>query len=237
IGPEGTFVGMARDVTERLQNQNRLSQRNQRLTQALSDLKDAHRELQSAREELERLAHYDSLTGVANRNLFLKQSDSAVRVAIREGSSVSLLMIDLDGFKEVNDTLGHAAGDAMLQEFALRLRRVLADTDLVYRLGGDEFAVLHRGRGKNAERDAVALAERIVSGLDAPMLIKGDDCFIRASVGIAVLPTHAKDANTLIRKADAAMYEVKRGTRDSKIQMASDLEATTVLRGLRPKPA
>jgi diguanylate cyclase (GGDEF)-like protein/PAS domain S-box-containing protein len=153
--------------------------------------------------EIRRLAFHDPLTGLANRSHF----DAELRAAIAGGGSVGLLFVDLDDFKGVNDTLGHAAGDELLCAVADRLA---AGHELVGRHGGDEFLVLLRGLPGDAPAAARDAAAAVTAQLAEPFAIAGRGLRIRASVGSAACPGEAVDADGLLRRADAAMYRVKR---------------------------
>ena len=167
----------------------------------------ASRKLRRQAEENERLALHDHLTGLPNRTLFLDRMEHAIRVSERTGGGVAVLLMDLDRFKEVNDTLGHHCGDLMLKELARRLTQVVRPTDTVARLGGDEFALLAPEIvGSEA---GVALAERITRALEAPFLVDDLPLEAEASVGIALYPTHGVDVETLLQRADVAMYVAK----------------------------
>jgi len=153
-------------------------------------------------------ARYDPLTGLANRLLFMERTDEALGLALNQGSPCAILFLDLDGFKPVNDTFGHAAGDAVLTEVAHRLRRSVLDGRNVSRLGGDEFALLVEGV---ENREGVELtARRIVKEIRRPILIGGNRIAVGATVGIAFGPESGQDAESLIHAADLAMYEGKR---------------------------
>jgi len=164
----------------------------------------------AARELSDRLAHlalYDHLTGLPNRTLFADRLDRAIGLAKRTGDSFSLLYVDLDNFKEVNDRLGHQAGDQLLQTAADRLLRCVRDSDTVSRQGGDEFLALLINCG---EADAgILCAQKIVSTLSAPYVVDGKHLRLSATVGIAVYPSDADDARSLVRAADTAMYRGK----------------------------
>jgi diguanylate cyclase (GGDEF)-like protein len=167
----------------------------------------ASRKLRRQAEENERLALHDHLTGLPNRSLFLDRVDHALRGSARTGSGVAVLLMDLDRFKEVNDTLGHHCGDLMLKELARRLAAVVRPTDTVARLGGDEFALLVPNL---MQPDAgVALAERIGRALQEPFVVDGLPLEAEASVGIALHPQHGDDVETLLQRADVAMYVAK----------------------------
>lgn len=156
-----------------------------------------------------RLAEEDELTGLANRRLFERRLDEMLPAGSRGEGRVALLLLDLDRFKEVNDTLGHGAGDRLLQAVAGRLRGQLRRDEVVARLGGDEFVILQAGV-RNPQMVG-ALAERIVASLARPFEIEGHRVRIGTSIGIAVAPDHADDRRRLLRLADAALYRAKAG--------------------------
>ncbi len=160
-----------------------------------------------AEERLRYLAMRDPLTGLANRTLFYDRLEQAVAFAKRHGSLVGLLLVDLDGFKGVNDMLGHAAGDRLLTVVAERLRAATRDCDTVSRLGGDEFAVVLSGL--QSAHGAYITAGRILDSLAEPLTIDGHSCRVAASVGAALAPQHAEDPDALLRAADAALYAAK----------------------------
>ncbi len=158
------------------------------------------------------MAHHDMLTELPNRLLFHDRLDQALARA-RRGHKMALLYLDLDKFKPVNDTYGHAAGDALLKAVADRLRHAVRETDTVARLGGDEFAIIQVG--VNEVSDIEHLARRVVDEMRTPFPIEGNDIEIGTSIGIAMAPDNGTDADELIRKADAAVYVSKtsgRGT-------------------------
>lgn len=157
--------------------------------------------------KLARLALHDSLTDVPNRTLLSDRLDQAMMRAHRAGSSVAVLYIDLDRFKHINDSLGHAIGDQLLKSVADRLQTCVRSSDTVSRQGGDEFLVLLADVVN--PHDAALCAEKIIFALDAPHRIAGHDLRITASIGIATFPGDAADAETLLRNADFAMYQAK----------------------------
>jgi diguanylate cyclase (GGDEF)-like protein len=154
----------------------------------------------------EHLAGHDPLTGLPNRASFQTTLGDTLTSAERSGQPCSLFLIDLDGFKEVNDTLGHGAGDELLVAFAERLRSTTRVTGTVARLGGDEFAVI---LPDTEEDGALRAAARVSRSLVAPLEVAGHTLALRASVGISVFPRHAGDAETLLQLADVAMYVAK----------------------------
>jgi diguanylate cyclase (GGDEF)-like protein/PAS domain S-box-containing protein len=158
---------------------------------------------------IQRVAHHDSLTGLPNRLLFNDRLAQSIRIARRDSRGFALLFLDLDKFKEVNDTLGHDAGDELLQEVAAAIRGELRDSDTVARVGGDEFTVILPDI-VHAE-DAGIVASKIVSAFSTPVRLKrrGRDVQTAISIGIALFPSDARDSDALVSAADAAMYRAK----------------------------
>ncbi len=163
-------------------------------------------ELQLVQERLSHQALHDTLTGLPNRALLLDRLEQTVLTSHRERSTFTLCLLDLDRFKEVNDTLGHQRGDRLLQEVATRIHGVLRESDTVARLGGDEFAIILPGI---TEEGAVSVALRIRHALEQPLDLDGHHPDLAASIGIAGFPLHADDAATLLIFADVAMYVAK----------------------------
>ena len=159
-------------------------------------------------EQIEKLALYDALTGLANRRLFHDRLEQAFLAARRNGEGFSLMLLDLDRFKEINDTLGHQTGDAVLEHLATRLREVARASDTVARLGGDEFALVLNGAHDGAS--GLFVAERIRRALEDPFVL-GDELSLQleTSIGIAVFPQHGEDAEQLLKHADIALYASK----------------------------
>ncbi|MBI1327881.1 MAG: diguanylate cyclase [Alphaproteobacteria bacterium] len=159
-------------------------------------------------KQLEQMARHDQLTGLANRILFNEHLKNALARAERNKTMIAVLYMDLNGFKPVNDTLGHAAGDKILCDFGAILREVVRETDVPARLGGDEFAVLVDTIQK--QEDALLLVERLLKRLEAPFEVAGENFPIGASIGISFYPDNGQDAETLVAHADAAMYSAKK---------------------------
>jgi diguanylate cyclase (GGDEF)-like protein/PAS domain S-box-containing protein len=185
-GAPSFAVGMLENVTER-----KLAE------EALKRQAELNR-----RQEL-----HDSLTGLPNRVLFRERIEQALRRAEREGDQVGVLLMDLDRFKEVNDALGHHAGDALLSEVGRRLPAVLRASDTVARLGGDEFGMLLLSPG--GAEGVVPLVERIQRSLEEPVVVSDLPLEIEASIGVAIYPADGVDSETLLRRADVAMYSAK----------------------------
>lgn len=166
-------------------------------------------EQRQALEKIVQLAHYDSLTNIPNRVLFLDRLDQTIVRAHRKKGVFALLFCDLDGFKAINDSLGHELGDALLRGVAKRLRDSVRESDTVARMGGDEFTITIEDIDE--AKDAGKVAEKIVANLARPFELHGHARTIGVSVGIAIYPQDGHDENTLIRHADDAMYQVKAG--------------------------
>ena len=168
-------------------------------------------ERKTVEERLDQLAHYDVLTALPNRSLLLDRLEQSIERANRQQCRVGLLYLDLDYFKQVNDTLGHAAGDVLLKEVAQRMRSCLRSVDTAARMGGDEFVVLVPDVGDRSDLDAVA--QKLVEALAPVHFAEGHPVSTQASIGISVYPDDAHDVQELLRHADAAMYLAKQGGR------------------------
>ena len=164
-------------------------------------------ERKAAQQHIQYLATHDVLTGLPNRMMFIELLDRALQSARRYQRRFAVMFIDLDGFKRVNDTLGHAAGDELLQELGTRFKRELRDSDVVARLGGDEFIVLLQEAGMLEQVSAVA--DKLVAAASRPLTLADWSCRVSASVGVAIYPDSAADEHALMRHADAAMYQAK----------------------------
>jgi len=165
---------------------------------------DALREKQC---ELDHLASHDSLTSLPNRRMFLDRFEHALAQARRSGGELAVLFFDLDKFKEINDTLGHAVGDIVLRTVAERLQAVVREADTVARLGGDEFVVLLEG---SRDEEAIAqVARKVIGALAEPIRSEGHALCVGASIGISQYPRHGRNANEVIASADRAMYRAK----------------------------
>ena len=172
------------------------------------ELRDAavRRERRRAEQRIAYLAYHDALTELPNRSLLHDRLDQAARAANRDTKPLALLVMDLDGFKEINDTLGHHAGDRVLQHVATRVRGTLRETDTVARLGGDEFAIVLPSTDVDG---AILAAQKVLQEIERPLVIDGRPLGVRASVGVACFPEHGASAETLLQKADVAMYLAK----------------------------
>jgi len=177
----------------------------QNLIDAFSEMR---KQVHTRQAELEHQALHDSLTQLPNRTLLHDRMEQAINVARRDHKFLTLLMLDLDRFKEINDTLGHHVGDTVLKEVGQRLLSSLRQIDTVARLGGDEYAILLPDTDVTT---AESIARKVTGALDKVFSIEELNLFIKASIGLAEFPTHGKDAATLIQHADVAMYVAKRG--------------------------
>jgi diguanylate cyclase (GGDEF)-like protein len=164
-------------------------------------------ERQTYMERLEHQALHDDLTGLPNRVLFGDRVDHAIRAAARQGQKLALLVLDLDDFKQVNDTLGHQHGDALLKLVAARLVGCLRNGDTVARLGGDEFGILPLVATDLA--GAASVTWTIQNALEKPFMVNGHSIDVRASIGITLIPEHGDNVDDLLRRADLAMYDAK----------------------------
>jgi len=176
---------------------------------ALADIDDRKR----MQDDMKRKAMHDQLTGLPNRAMFMESLDRAVRKAKRRQARFSVLFVDLDHFKEVNDTMGHAAGDRLLQAVAERLGSAVRQSDLVARLAGDEFVILiedHRG-----PEEVMIVAQKVVAFLQRPVLLEWREVQVSGSVGIASYPEDGDEVATLVKNADAAMYQAKERGRNN----------------------
>src|SRR5690606_26690542 len=164
-------------------------------------------EKKRSEEQASRLARYDSLTGLANRFQMSQTLEKILAAPHELDRACAVLLLDLDRFKQVNDTMGHPAGDALLKQVAQRLGRAVGQADQVGRLGGDEFQVILPGR---MERKAIGhLASEIIHSLSQPYSIDGQRVIIGASIGIAISPDDGVSSEELIRNADLALYAAK----------------------------
>jgi diguanylate cyclase (GGDEF)-like protein/PAS domain S-box-containing protein len=181
-----------------------------------------------AEEQVQFLAFYDALTGLPNRRLLQDRLNQALASARRQKNKLGLLFLDLDRFKDINDSLGHSVGDLLLQEVAERLKRFAREQDTVARLGGDEFliALTH----VKDTPDAAVAAERLMDAMSAEFVIQGHSLHVSCSIGISIFPEHGADAETLIKNADAAMYSAKADGRNNFRFFTEDMNAQAVER-------
>jgi diguanylate cyclase (GGDEF)-like protein len=181
-------------------------------------------ERRRAEAEIVHLARHDVLTGLANRAEFNAKLEEASKRLKRNGGAVTVMMLDLDKFKAVNDTLGHPAGDQLLVEVGRRLQSTIRETDTLSRLGGDEFAIIQEG-GSNQHEGAIALALRIINAISQPFDLNGHEASVGTSIGIALAPENGVEPEELLKSADLALYDVKaNGRNDFRIYHPTMLE-------------
>jgi diguanylate cyclase (GGDEF)-like protein/PAS domain S-box-containing protein len=182
-------------------------------------------------EEIRYRANYDALTGLPNRNLLVERLSQELKLSRRENATVGLLFLDLDHFKEVNDTLGHEAGDLLLRQAATRMHDSIRETDTVGRLGGDEFVILLPHL--NDAGAAALIADKVIAALGTRFDLDGHDAWVGASIGIVVFPGDGEDASELLRNADLAMYKAKEAGRNTyRFYKSSMTEYVLARRGL-----
>ena len=202
----------------------------------LTVLEDQREVATEATSEVERLAYYDTVTGLPNRSLFNDRLRVALAHAHRHKYKLAVLFLDIDRFKQINDSLGHTVGDKLLRAVASRIRTTMRDEDTVARFGGDEFTVLIHIIGKI--EDAGKIAQKVLESVSAPITIDDRDFVVTSSIGISVYPVDGTDGETLIRNADTAMYRAKDAGRNAFQFYAAAmnhkaLEALEVENGLR----
>lgn len=168
-------------------------------------------ERKAAEIRLAQLAHYDPLTKIPNRLLFRDRLEHALQIATRDEKPLTLMYMDLNGFKKINDSLGHEAGDKLLRSCADRIAECMRRSDSVARIGGDEFTVLLEH--SETTTDTARIAEKIIQAIEEPHYIDNQAIFVGCSIGIAVFPRAGRDADTLQRNADMAMYQAKQSSR------------------------
>jgi diguanylate cyclase (GGDEF)-like protein len=197
-----------------------------------AELEKRSDELRESQRQLELIAYNDPLTGLPNRRLFEDDLKHRVALAVREGTPFSLLLVDLDGFKKINDTLGHDAGDALLVTIALRLKHAVREADRVARLGGDEFAVLLSQTSELASVELVC--RRILTSLAEPVAFKDVVMRVTASIGSAQCPSQGLSTDDLYKAADTALYDAKRSGRNiwswygQTVRLRASVQATAV---------
>lgn len=215
------------DESERIESQRALANANaelarvnRRLEQDASELARANAQLKKEvqrRVRAERIARqqalYDELTSLPNRRLLIERLKQALAFAKRNIEMIAIMFLDLDGFKGVNDTLGHDVGDQLLISVATQLASSVRQTDTVCRVGGDEFVLLVTNL--SSRRDVLRVAEKVIAAVNAPHRLRNYECRISASAGIALYPRDGTEAEVLLKKADVAMYAAKKAGKNS----------------------
>jgi len=193
-------------------NSDEIGELAQNFQNMISDLDAYHEELHIKRENLFYQANYDTLTDIPNRTYFYEQLKQSIKRANRSHEKFALFFIDLDQFKEVNDTFGHSYGDKLLQNIALRLQKVIRENDILARLGGDEFTVIMSDLDEYGS--ASILAQKILDALQVPIIIDSEELVISCSIGISLYPQDSTTVEQLLKHADMAMYRSKNDGRN-----------------------
>ena len=181
-----------------------------------------YRQLEHYNGVLESMALHDALTGLPNRRLLMDRLSLGIAHARRNKCTMALMYLDLDGFKQINDTLGHDVGDTLLQMVAARMVAAVRQEDTVARLGGDEFVIAFSelGHGEHVTK----LVAKVIQAVSQPYIIQGHEVGMTASAGVSIYPTHGEDVETLMKSADLSLYEAKRtGKNDYRISAYADL--------------
>lgn len=216
---------------EQAASEDHLSMMQQANAQLVISVIEAHKlaeQVETAKAQLHHLAHHDILTGLPNRMLLQDRISQAIELARRQGTQLAVLFLDLDRFKHINDSLGHAVGDQLLQSIAHRLVECLRHSDTISRQGGDEFLVL-LSNIKHAENAALS-AQKILTALTVPHLIDQVELYASVSIGISAYPEDGQDAETLIKNADIAMYHAKENGRNNYKFFEQEMNARAVQR-------
>ena len=213
------LVGVIRDITERKRME-------EELKRTAAELVQSNAELQLSADRMSYLANHDTLTGLPNRKLFQERLEQAIDWASDNAQQVALLFLDLDGFKQINDSFGHSTGDLLLKAVSRRLTGCLRGSDTVSRLGGDEFTVILPAIP--TAQDAVRVADKILSTLSKPFEIQDRMIDVTISIGVSLYPHLAENAEALLKSADAAMYQAKQRGKN-RHQFASDRNGSVPL--------
>jgi diguanylate cyclase (GGDEF)-like protein len=200
LGGKKYLIESLIDNSERTRMQETLTETNESLHMEVIKRK-------KAQEEIRHLAYHDHLTGLANRLLFIEQLNHAISLSGRMARMLAILFLDLDGFKMINDSMGHDVGDQLLTAVSKRLVQTMRTSDIVSRVGGDEFVIIIEN---NEDAETIKmLAGKILNSFNQPFSLNGHDFYVTTSIGVAVYPTDGENAETLIKNADLAMYKAK----------------------------
>jgi diguanylate cyclase (GGDEF)-like protein/PAS domain S-box-containing protein len=217
--------GVVTDITERKRLEEALNQKNIQLSAAIA----AEIALREDQQRLTLIANHDALTGVASRTLLQQRVEHAIAVSRRSSRLFALLFIDLDQFKDVNDSFGHDAGDQVLREVAMRLAGCLREVDTIARQGGDEFVVLLED--VETPEEVEQIAARMQEVLAEPLAIAGGEIQVTSSIGVALYPRHGETVSALLGKADLAMYRAKELGRNTVVFYTPGPDAPSTVRG------
>jgi len=201
------LVGVIRDITQRKLKEEQLKDTAAKLSQSNTELSQSNDELKRKEDQMRYLAYHDTLTGLPNRKCFTEQLHESLEWAESNNLLLAVLFIDLDGFKQVNDSLGHEIGDRVLVAIAQRLNNCLRGTDTISRLGGDEFTVILRAIPNM--KIAARVAEKILTTITEPIVFDKYTTRVSASIGISIYPINSHNCETLVKQADTAMYRAK----------------------------
>ncbi len=204
----------------------RVDERTSELTQEIAERRRAEEDLREAQRRLLRQANFDSLTGLPNRTLFLDRLNQVLSRAKRDEESAAVLFLDLDNFKDINDTLGHAAGDELLRQVAQRLTECVRAEDTVARFGGDEFTVVLQEI--ESSNSAAVVASKFMQAFRVPYNINGQEMFAQVSIGITVFPDDGDSPDVLLKNADAALYRAKGEGRNAYRFFTTEINARAV---------
>ena len=185
----------------------KIIEREDTLRRTNEDLQMEILERERVQNEIKHLAYHDSLTGLPNRIYLTEQLKHGIQLAKRMAKLLAVLFLDLDGFKMINDTMGHASGDILLNEVAKRLMKTVRRSDIIARLGGDEFIIMVENLDDSSAVEHIA--QKVLACFAEPFIVSGQECFVTTSIGIAVYPSDGEDAETLLKNADIAMYKAK----------------------------
>ncbi len=206
--------------------ENKVLQRTAALNLANANLQEEIRKREEIQDKITHLAYHDYLTDLPNRLLFAELLGHAMTMSNRLGKVLAVLYLDLDGFKNINDTMGHYAGDRLLKEVSDRLVNRVRSSDTIARLGGDEFIIMIENL---SDVDGISvLAHKILKAFEEPFLLQNQACHVTPSIGIAVYPTDGEDADTLIKNADIAMYQAKEKGKNQFAFCTSNMKAHVV---------